>query len=144
MKHTLILLTALLLLVTSSSASEKALDHANPMPNLVRYAMSNGDALELTKGQKQAIKDWASANKLKIKKLAKKVVMQEQKLLKDSLMADEDMLQKAESILDTRREIMKIKTLCRTHLKTVLTPQQYEQIIDIYIEEYYQKTEIIL
>ena len=144
MKKTLIFLVTLLLTITSAHASQEALDHANPMPNLVRYTMGNGDLLQLSKEQQSSIKEWASINKPKMKKLVKKVIMQEQALLKESLTSDENTLKKAEAILDIRREIMQIKTLCRTHLKSVLTPSQYTQIVNIYIDEYYKKTEIIL
>lgn len=144
MKIILITLTALLLMTTNIQASEDKLRHANPMPNLVRYVMGNAELLKLSVGQKIAIEQWSKEHKPKMKKMVKQVMMQEEKLLRESLTTDENTLAKAEDILDIRREIMKVKTLCRTHLKTILSTEQYALLLSIYKEAEYQKNEIII
>lgn len=109
-----------------------ALKHANPMPNLMRVAMKNKDTLKLSKEQIKALKAWGDTNKPQMQKMIKKVMNQEQRLLEESLTTDENIVQKAEKMLDTRREIIKMKTACRENLKTILTPAQYAQVVSLY------------
>ena len=137
-----ILITLIGLLLTFSNVY--ALENANPMPNLVRHVMANANLLHLTNTQKQEVKKWARDNKPKVLRLVRELKIQENKVLKDSLSNDDDILSKAESTLDIRREIIQIKTLCRTHLKDLLSEKQYSQLLDIYKEAQYQDSQIIL
>ena len=71
-------------------------------------------------------------NKPKMKAMIKTVMVEERKLMQEALGADVDTVGKAQTMLDTRKNIIKMKTLCRAHLKTVLTPKQFKQLVGIY------------
>lgn len=144
MKKILIIMTVLLLSSINLYAVKDSLTHTNPMPNLVRYVVANAELIQLTKDQKHSIKSWADANKPKVKALVRKIVLEEKNLLVESLTSDKNVLQRAENILNARRDIIKIKTLCRAHLKAVLSNEQYSQIVAIYINEQYKKNQIII
>lgn len=109
-----------------------ALRHANPLPNLMRVAMTNKGELNLTQDQITKLQDWSKSNKPQMKQLVQKVMQQERALREEALTTDKNVMEKAEEMLDTRRAIMKKKTACRQNLKTILTAAQYEQVITIY------------
>lgn len=144
MKQIIITLTTLLLVSTNVYATKNTLDHTNPMPNLVRYVIANADLIQLKNEQKMIIKAWSSVNKPRVKMLKKEIILQEKELLIESLAGDANILEQSESIFDKRREVIKIKTQCRAQLKDILTPWQYSLIVDLYKEEYYKETKIII
>ena len=134
MKKILILALLGLLGLSNVQAQMKnhALMHANPMPNLVRVAMKNADSLNITKEQKQEIKAWSEANKPKMKELIKLVMTEERMLRKEALTADKDVVAKAQTMLDARKEIIVVKTQCRQNLKRILNEKQYKDLVKLY------------
>lgn len=132
MKKLLIIIAIAIISASNVYANGYALKHANPMPNLVRYTLGNAELLQLSKAQIQDIKAWSSQNKPKMKQLVKKVMSEEKMLLDESLTTDKDVVSKAKVSLQTRKEIIELKTLCRAHLKSVLSQKQYTQVIGIY------------
>lgn len=109
-----------------------ALKHANPMPNLMRIAIGNADILGINAEQMKSLQEWVNTNKSKMKQMVQKIMLEENLLLEEALTTDTDTMKKAESILETRKQIMEIKTKCRAHLRTVLTKEQYANVIKIY------------
>jgi hypothetical protein len=109
-----------------------ALKHANPMPNLMRIAVGNADLLGINAEQMKSLQEWINTNKAKMKQMVQKIMLEENLLLEEALTTDTDTMKKAESILETRKQIMEIKTKCRAHLRTVLTKEQYANVIKIY------------
>ena len=133
MKKILIILTiALMSLSNVYAKGDYALRHANPLPNLVRVSIANAEALHLSKEQVASIKDWGKRNRPTIKALVKKVMSEEKMLREEALTTDKDVPTKAEAMLEARRDIIKLKTLCRVNLRSVLTKEQYAQLISIY------------
>ncbi len=59
--------------------------------------------------------------------------MTEEKMLHEkALDTDVDTVKEAEVMLETRKNIIAMKTKCRTTLKGILTPKQYADVITIY------------
>ena len=130
-----ILIVAVIILMSQLSAyagTKGDLKHANPLPNLVTLTMKKASVLQLSETQIKALEDWQRANKPKIMSLVALVVSKEQMLLEESLGDDKDVVKKAETMLDARREIIRLKTLCRATLRNVLSKEQYAQVIGFY------------
>jgi len=133
MKKTLVIVMMMLMTLSNVYAgSGHALRHANPLPNLVRLTLGNAELLQLSTKQVEEIRTWARANKPSMMKLVQKVMSEEKMLNEEALTTDKDVVKKAESMLDARREIIKLKTACRMNLKKVLSEKQYAQVIGIY------------
>ena len=133
MKKVLIVLMIMFMSTSSVYAGAGfALRHANPMPNLMRITMGNAEILNLSEDQVKALKAWAAENRPKMAMMIKKVVSEEQMLREEALTTDVDVPKKAETMLETRRKIIEMKTKCRAHLKKTLTEKQYAQVIGIY------------
>jgi Spy/CpxP family protein refolding chaperone len=136
-----LLIVALLVLTSFVSVQAKedgqkqhelAMKHANPMPNLMRVAMEHKKDLNLTKEQVAALKAWADENKPKMKELIKTVNQEERMLHKEALNDDNDVVGKAQKMLDARKEIIVLKTKCRENLKTILDEKQFKHLVKIY------------
>ena len=133
MKKTLVIVMMMLMtLSTVYAGAGHALRHANPLPNLVRLTLGNAELLQLNAEQVKEIRTWARENKPTMMKLVQKVVNEEKMLKEEALTTDKDVVKNAESMLDARREIIKIKTACRANLKKILSEKQYAQVIGIY------------
>lgn len=128
----LMLLAVVAVMSFTNLYANAALQHANPMPNLVRYALGNAELLQLDKKQVEEIKAWAKENKPKMKAMIKTVMSEERMLRKEALTTDNDVVGKSQKMLDTRKQIIELKTLCRQNLKKVLTKKQYKQVVKIY------------
>ena len=109
-----------------------ALRHANPLPNLVSLTLGNAELLKLDTKQVEALKGWSRMNKPTMMKLVQKVMNEEKMLKEEALTTDKDVVKNAETMLDARREIIKLKTQCRANMKKVLTEKQYAQVISLY------------
>jgi len=131
----IILAMALLLMSLSTvqaSGGKYALKHANPMPNLMRIAIKNAELLGVDAKQMVALKAWSDTNKPKMKMMVKKVMHEEKMLLENALTTDNDSVKEATAMLETRKEIIAMKTRCKANLKTILTEKQYANVIKIY------------
>ncbi len=131
------IIIAMALILMSFSTLHAAMDkyalaHANPMPNLIRITMGNADLLGINAEQMKAIKAWAAKNKPEMEKMIQKVMSEEAMLLEHALTTDNDSVKEAEVMLETRKQIIAMKTKCRANLKKILTKKQYEQVISIY------------
>jgi hypothetical protein len=139
MKNIFIILVASILTFTNVYAAspqmqDKILQHVNPLPNLVRHVMAHKESLNISQKQLKDIKTWASFHKPQMKKMIKEVIQEEKKLLQEALTTDKDVVKHAEKMLDTRRNIIKMKTDCRAFLRSVLTKQQYKRVLQYYID----------
>lgn len=118
--------------MNNQAMNTQALAHANPMPNLMRIAIGNADTLGLNAEQISGLKAWVQTNKPKMKEMIHKVMMEEAMLLEDALTTDNDSVKKAETMLETRKQIIATKAQCRMTLRKILTEKQYAQVIAIY------------
>jgi len=133
MKKMLVIIMMMLMTLSNVYAGAgHALRHANPLPNLVRLTLGNAELLQLNATQVKEIRTWARTNKPTMMKLVQKVMNEEYMLKEEALTTDKDVVKNAESMLDARREIIKLKTACRMNLKKVLSEKQYAQVIGIY------------
>ena len=132
MKKTLVIMMMLMTLSNVYAGAGHALRHANPLPNLVRLTLGNAELLQLNAKQVEELRTWARTNKPTIMKLVQKVMNEEKMLHEEALTTDKDVVKNSESMLDARREIIKLKTACRMNLKKVLSEKQYAQVIGIY------------
>lgn len=133
MKKTLVIIMMMLMTLSNVYAGAgHALRHANPLPNLVRLTLGNAELLQLNAKQVEELRTWARTNKPTIMKLVQKVMNEEKMLHEEALTTDKDVVKNSESMLDARREIIKLKTACRMNLKKVLSEKQYAQVIGIY------------
>jgi len=114
MKKIIFAMTILIMSLSTLNASNQyALRHANPMPNLMRIAIKNAGILGIDKKQLIALKDWSENNKPKIQKMVQKVMSEEKMLLEKALTSDVDTVKEAEVMLETRKQIIIIKTSCK-------------------------------
>lgn len=127
-----ILLVVIVAALAMINAHAFGMRHANPMPNLVRYAVGNAELLGLNKKQLDEIAAWSDANRAKMMQLVQLVHSEEQMLLEEALGSDVDVVKKSEKMLDARKQIIEIKTACRANLKKILTKKQYEQLVTLY------------
>ncbi|CAA6816989.1 MAG: Unknown protein [uncultured Sulfurovum sp.] len=133
MKKIIVLITLLLLTFSSVEAGNKqALQHANPMPNLMRIVAGNSALLNLNEAQLKDIKAWMKTNKPVMKGMIKEVMTKEKALLENALTTDTDIEKKADEILAVRKQIIMMKTNCRKELKRILDEKQYAAVIAIY------------
>ena len=133
MKKILVVITMTLMTLSNVYAGAGyGMRHANPLPNLVRIAMGNAELLQLSDKQVEEIRAWARTNRPTMMKLIQQVMNEERMLKEEALTTDKDVVKNAESMLDARREIIKLKTACRANLKKVLTEKQYAQVVGIY------------
>jgi Spy/CpxP family protein refolding chaperone len=139
MKKIIIAMTLVLISFSSLHAmnmgmgmNKHALEHANPMPNLMRIAIKNADLLGIDQKQMTALKEWSDTNKPKMKKMIQQVMHEEAMLLENALTTDNDIVKEAEVMLETRKKIIEMKANCNTNLKSILTKKQYQQVVTIY------------
>lgn len=125
--------------VQANMQQQHALMHANPLPNLMRVAVKNAKELHITQIQMKELKAWSSAAKPKMKSMIQKVMKEERMLHKEALTADNDVVAKAQTMLDTRKAIIEMKTQCRMNLKNVLNEKQYTHLVKLYRQSRKQK-----
>lgn len=114
----------------------KAMQHANPMPNLMMIVMKQGESLDLSDEQKAALKKWRTENNAKTQALAQKITDQDMALKAKSLegATAEEIEKLATEVLALRMQMIKGKTKCRDNMKTILNEKQYEKLISLYKE----------
>lgn len=109
-------------------------DYLVNLPILMRAVMKNGDAVGLSKEQKMAIK------KHKIEVMDNiDPVMQESfqlsKKLKDGLlygdMSKDEMLKLSSKIADLKEEVLNMKIVCISFIKSTLTKEQFEKLLEL-------------
>ncbi|CAA6810826.1 MAG: Unknown protein [uncultured Sulfurovum sp.] len=134
MKKIILAITIVLMSLSATHAqgNKFALKHANPMPNLMRIAIKNADILGIDAKQMVALKAWSDTNKPQMKKMVQKVMSEEKMLLENALATDNDSVKEAETMLETRKQIIAMKTKCRTNMKSILTKEQYDKVVNIY------------
>ena len=67
-----------------------------------------------------------------MQEMIKKVMSEEKILLQKAIDTDENTVKMAEVMIETRKNIIAMKTKCRSTLKGILTPEQYANVISIY------------
>lgn len=108
------------------------INHANPMPNLMRVAIGNAEILNIDKKQMSALMAWSKENKPLMNKMVKDVMQKESEMEYSALTSGSNLEKLADSILETRREIMMKKIACRALLIKTLSAKQYAYLVNIY------------
>lgn len=105
--------------------------HANPLPNYMVTIKKNLDALKLTDDQVMQVGAWFKDNSDKAAETAKKIVESEQALAEASMTgaSKDDLMKKFDEITAMRRMLAEKKTDCRDHMQTILTPEQWAQVV---------------
>ena len=107
--------------------------HANPLPNYMVTIKKNLDALKLTDDQVMKVGAWFKDNGDKAAETAKKIVESEQALAEASMTgaSKEDLMKQFDDITAMRRMLAEKKTDCRDHMQTILTPEQWAQVVEM-------------
>lgn len=102
------------------------------MPNLIRVVLANAELLNVNKDQLKEVKAWRKANKSTMMKMVQSLLKEEKALKESALTTGKNLQNMADSILKTRADIISMKIACRSNLKRILTPKQFEQLLTIY------------
>ena len=133
MKKLFLLLSITILSLLPLSAQQNyGIKHSNPMPNLIRVVVANAELLNVNKSQMQEIKAWRKANKTTMKIMVQDVVREERALKESALSTGKNLQKMADSIIKNRANIISMKIACRANLQRILTPKQFEQLLNIY------------
>lgn len=109
--------------------------HANPaLPNLMGVAVKNADMLGLNSQQIRALKAWGKQNGSKMKQILFRVRHLEKEALEMALAGapQSKVMVTFEQTLQLRKKIAMGKLACRDNLRKILTPEQYEELVEIY------------
>ncbi|QQZ27644.1 hypothetical protein HMY34_02140 [Thiothrix subterranea] len=107
--------------------------HANPLPNYMVTIKKNLDELKLTDDQVMQVGAWFKDNSDKAAEAAKKIVESEQALAEASMSgaSEADLMKQFDEITAMRRALAEQKTKCRDHMQTILTPEQWAQVVSL-------------
>ncbi len=110
------------------------LRHANPMPNLMRVVMTQGDKLDLTAEQRKALDEWHRKNQPHMMEMVKRVHELEKRLANEALEgASGAVLQQiTNEIFKLRENIITAKLACRNHMHGILKPKQWDKLVELY------------
>ena len=110
------------------------MQHANPMPSLMRVIIKQGDSLDLSDDQKAALKKWRTENNAKTQALAQTITDLElalkEKVLNGATAEEIEVL--ATEVLGLRMTMIKGKTACRDNMKKILDDNQFKRVISLY------------
>jgi len=108
--------------------------HANPMPNLMRVVKRHADMLSLTEEQSKALAEWRHASHHSMHASVNEVHRLENALFDASMSgkSKEEIMGLATKVLDLRKEIISRKTDCRDNMKSILTEEQFSEVVKLY------------
>ena len=137
LKMNLLILTGLLLFAGTVAAKPYATDTVAPMPNLMPIIMHHGEMLDLTEQQKTKLANWRSTHHQAQQHLKKDIHANQDAMLKAALDGKSlDELLIYEKAIDAKRiQFITRKAACRDNMKKVLSPEQWQKVMEIYREE---------
>lgn len=114
----------------------KKMHHANPMPNLMRVIMMQGDKLDLSPEQEIALAKWRKQHKPVSKKLVADIIAGEKTLMLSSLagVPKADLMRAFDHIATLRRQMAEMKSNCRDNMRKVLSKEQFSKVTALYKE----------
>jgi Spy/CpxP family protein refolding chaperone len=109
------------------------MQHANPMPNYMVIIKKNLDELKLTDEQVMKVGAWFKDNSDKAAAAAKQIVDAEKALAEASMSgaSEADLMKQFDEMAAMRRALAEQKTKCRDHMQTILTPEQWAQVVTL-------------
>lgn len=114
--------------------NKQMVKHTNPMPNLMKVITKHGDELELSKEQDDELAQWRKSNHKKVHGMMSKVQQLEAELNEASLAGKPkaEIVAMADELMAVRKSIIEAKTNCRDNMKSVLTAEQFSEVIAMY------------
>lgn len=137
LKRSMLIFTGLLLLTGTATAKSYATDTVAPMPNLMPIIMHHGEMLDLTEKQRTQLANWRSTHHQAQQHLKKEIHTNQDAMLKAALDGKSlDELLVYEKAIDGKRiQFITRKAACRDNMKKVLSPEQWQKVMEIYREE---------
>jgi len=110
------------------------LKHVNPMPNLIFVVDKMSDKLNLSDKQAMKLKQWRDERKPIMEKQFKTIIQLEGELQDAALnqAAPEKLAELADGIMQNRMKVVRGKAFCRDKMKSILNPEQYKKVIELY------------
>ncbi|OAD23824.1 hypothetical protein THIOM_000330 [Candidatus Thiomargarita nelsonii] len=114
----------------------KAMKHAHPLPNFMLVITQHGDMLALSPEQAQALANWLDKHGPIAKELAMAIKKGEQQLQEASMngSSKEEIMAQLEALLDKRRQLAEMKTICRDNMRQILSDEQWNEVVSLYKE----------
>ena len=105
--------------------------HVNPLPNYMALIKKEADTLKLNDGQKIKVDVWFNENNPKAAEAVKNIVAAEQALSETSLTGAnaEDLMKQFDEMAAMRRHLAEQKANCSDYMRSVLTPEQWAQVV---------------
>ena len=123
---------------TDAIIDSKVLQHVNPMPDFMQVVDNHGDKLKLDEKQITKLKQWQGERAPVEQKIIKEIIKAESDIYKAAL--DDKELSKidqlGDSILQNRLMLIRNKSFTREKIKATLTPDQWNQLLEIYKANY--------
>ena len=123
---------------TKDVTDSKVLQHVNPMPDFMQVVDNHGDKLKLDEKQIAILKKWQGERAPVEQKIIKEIIKTEADIYKAAL--DDKELSKidqlGDSILQNRLMLIRNKSFTREKIKATLTPDQWDQLLEIYKANY--------
>lgn len=109
------------------------MQHANPVPNYMVIIQKHAADLKLNPEQQAKVKQWYDENNAKAAEVVKKIVAAEQALAEASLKGEDitTIMQQFDEMAAMRRALAEQKTKCRDYMRDVLTPEQWQQVVEL-------------
>ena len=110
------------------------MQHASPLPNLMRVAMHNKEALKLDEAQIRNLEFWRDRQSIVAKRLVREITMLETEINEASLSGKPTgfLINKVSTMLSKRMQLASQKVLCRDNMMHVLTPEQWAKVVGLY------------
>lgn len=112
----------------------KAFLRASPMPKLMAVILMNGDQLNMSAEQKQALENWRLKNMNHWALLFDQVLTAEKAMTKDALalVSAEKLEKEYAEVLAKRTEMAKMSLACRDNMRKVLNDEQWDKLIQLF------------
>jgi len=112
----------------------KRMRHASPLPNLMRVALKNKEALELDETQIRNLEFWRNRQSIIAKRLVREISALEAGVHASSLSGKPTgyLINQMSTLLGKRMQLASQKILCRDNMMHVLTPQQWSKVVELY------------
>jgi len=110
------------------------MQHASPLPNLMRVALNNTEAIKLDEKQVRNLEFWRDRQSIVARRLVKEIMALEAEIKEASLSGKSTgyLINKISTMLSKRMQLASQKVLCRDNMMHVLTPEQWSKVVELY------------
>jgi len=117
----------------NSQATMKNMMHAHPMPNYMAIMKKEADTFKLDDQQEAKVDEWINEHYNKATELAEEIIVAEHALAEASMDGSslENIMKKFDETAVMRRTLAELKTKCRDLLHSVLTSEQWKQLVTL-------------